>query len=64
MIMMMTIIIIITLSICRTVLEPSPLLLRPFIGLLYQPWMNEWQGKLKYSKKTCPSAALSITDPT
>jgi hypothetical protein len=37
--------------------EPSPILLRPFIGLLYQPWvicdddcgavdgMNDWQGK-------------------
>jgi hypothetical protein len=56
--------------------EPSPLLLRPFIGLLYQPWMidgddcgaisviNEWQGKPKYCEETCPSAALSTTDPT
>jgi hypothetical protein len=56
--------------------DPSPLLLRPFIGLLYQPWMidrddcgaisgmNEWQGKLKYWEETCPSAALSTTDPT
>jgi hypothetical protein len=57
--------------------EQSPLLLRPFIGLLYQPWMvdgdgcvavsgrNEWRGKSKYSeKKTCPSATLSTTDPT
>jgi hypothetical protein len=26
--------------------------------------MNEWQGKPKYSEETCPSAALSITDPT
>jgi hypothetical protein len=26
--------------------------------------MNTWQGKPKYSEKTCPSAALSITDPT
>jgi hypothetical protein len=25
--------------------------------------MNEWQGKPKNSEKTCPSAALSITDP-
>jgi hypothetical protein len=25
---------------------------------------NEWQGKSKYSEKTCPSAALSTTDPT
>jgi hypothetical protein len=56
--------------------EPSPLLLGPFTGLLYQPWMiddddcgaisgmNEWQGKPKYSEETCPSAALSTTDPT
>jgi hypothetical protein len=46
--------------------EPSLLLLRPFIGLLYQPWMidgddcgaisgmNEWQGKPKHSKKPAP----------
>jgi hypothetical protein len=46
--------------------EPSPLLLQPFIGLLYQPWLidgddcraisgiNEWQGKLKYSEKSAP----------
>jgi hypothetical protein len=27
-------------------------------------WWNEWQGKPKYSEKTCPSAALSTTDPT
>jgi hypothetical protein len=26
--------------------------------------MNDWQGKLKYSEKTCPSAALSTTNPT
>jgi hypothetical protein len=25
---------------------------------------NDWQGKLKYSKKTCPSAALSTANPT
>jgi hypothetical protein len=25
--------------------------------------MNEWQGKPKNMGKTCPSAALSITDP-
>jgi hypothetical protein len=25
---------------------------------------NDWQGKLKYSEKTCPSAALSTTNPT
>jgi hypothetical protein len=56
--------------------EPSLLLLTPFVDLLYQPWMtniddcgavsgmNEWQGKLKYSEKTCLSAVLSTTDPT
>jgi hypothetical protein len=56
--------------------EPSPLLLQPLIGLLRQPWMmdgddcgavsgmNEWQGKSEYWKETCPSAALSTTDPT
>jgi hypothetical protein len=44
--------------------QPRALLLRPFIGLLYQPWMvdgddcgaiggmNEWQGKPKYSEVT------------
>jgi hypothetical protein len=51
--------------------EPSP-----FFGLLYLLWMlegddcgaisgmNEWQGKQKYSEKTCLSAALCTTDPT
>jgi hypothetical protein len=46
---------------------------RPFIGLLYLPrvivrmgefgGMN-WQGKPKYSEKTCPGATLSTTNPT
>jgi hypothetical protein len=48
----------------------------PFMDLLYQLWMtdddecgafggmNDWQGKPKYSEETCPSATLSITDPT
>jgi hypothetical protein len=27
-------------------------------------WNDDWQGKPKYSEKTCPSAALSITNPT
>jgi hypothetical protein len=56
--------------------EPSPLLLRQFFGLLYKSWrtvgddcratsgMNEWQGKPKYSEKTCPSITVSTTDPT
>jgi hypothetical protein len=25
---------------------------------------DDWQGKPKYSEKTCPSAALSTTNPT
>jgi hypothetical protein len=34
-------------------------------GWLLGNWWNEnWQGKPKYSKKTCPSATLSITNPT
>jgi hypothetical protein len=47
---------------------------RPLTGLLYQPrtideecWAvgNEnWQGKPKYSEKTCPSFTLPITNPT
>jgi hypothetical protein len=56
--------------------ESSPLLLHPFISLLCQPLMidgddcgavsglNERQVKPKHWKKTCPSAALSITDST
>jgi hypothetical protein len=56
--------------------EASPLLLRPFIGILYQLWIidgddsavicgvNDWQGKLKYPEITFPIAALSTTDPT
>jgi hypothetical protein len=27
-------------------------------------WNEDWQGKPKYSEKTCPSATLSATDPT
>jgi hypothetical protein len=57
-------------------MEPNPLLLRPFSGIFCRPWitddddcgavsgMNEWQGKQKYSEKTCLSVALSTTDPT
>jgi hypothetical protein len=51
--------------------EPSSLLLRPLTGLLYLPWMmddtnwwiNDWQGKLKCSETTFPSAALPIANP-
>jgi hypothetical protein len=32
---------------------------------LWRNWWNEdWQRKPKYSEKTCPSATLSITNPT
>jgi hypothetical protein len=46
------------------VVEQNPLLLRPLIHLLYQPWMingdycgailriSDWQGKPKYSEET------------
>jgi hypothetical protein len=27
-------------------------------------WWNEWQGKPKYSEKTCPDATLSTANPT
>jgi hypothetical protein len=27
-------------------------------------WNDDWQGKPRYSEKTCPSAALSTTNPT
>jgi hypothetical protein len=27
-------------------------------------WNKNWQGKSKYSEKTCPSATLSTTNPT
>jgi hypothetical protein len=34
-------------------------------GWLWSNWWNEdWQGKSKYSEKTCPSAILSNTNPT
>jgi hypothetical protein len=57
--------------ICGAGVEPSPLLLRPLIGLLYKPWitdgdncgeisgMNERQGQSKYSEKTL-SQYLSV----
>jgi hypothetical protein len=56
--------------------EPSPLLLKPPTGQFYQLWMiydndcgatgeiNDWQGKHKYSEKTCPNATLSTTNAT
>jgi hypothetical protein len=27
-------------------------------------WNEDWQGKPKYSEKTCPNATLSTTNPT
>jgi hypothetical protein len=34
-------------------------------GWLWSNWWNEdWQGKPKYSEKTCPSATVSTTNPT
>jgi hypothetical protein len=54
----------------------SPLGTSATVGLLYQPrmiddddygavgGMRDWQGKPKYSEKTCPSATLSTTNPT
>jgi hypothetical protein len=27
-------------------------------------WNDDWQGKPKYSEKTCPSVTLSTTNPT
>jgi hypothetical protein len=57
--------------------EPSPLLLRPVIGLLYQPWMtgrsdfgaisgmNECgRGNRSSRRKPASSAALSTKYPT
>jgi hypothetical protein len=47
--------------------------LRLLVGLLHQPrvimmmenwWNDDWQGKQKYSEKTCPSAALFTTNTT
>jgi hypothetical protein len=54
----------------------SPVGTAATFGLLYKPqmidegdcggnwWNEDWQGKPKYSKKTCPSATLSTTNPT
>lgn len=55
------------------------LLQRPLFGLLHQPqmtsddgrwwlwsnrWHLNWQGKPKYSEKTCPRATFSTRNPT
>jgi hypothetical protein len=45
----------------------SPLGTAATVALLYPPQMiddGDWQGKPKYSEKTCLSATLSTTDPT
>jgi hypothetical protein len=54
----------------------SPLGPTAISGLLYKPQMIDegdcraiggmkiWQGKPKYSEKTCPSSTLSTTNPT
>jgi hypothetical protein len=55
--------------------ELSPLVLRSFLDQFYQIWMihddcgaigeiYDWQGKPKYSEKTCSNAALVTRDPT
>jgi hypothetical protein len=55
--------------------EPSPLVLRQLIGLLYQPWMIDGddcgavggmndKGKPKYLEKTSLITVLSITNIT
>jgi hypothetical protein len=51
--------------------EPSPLLLWPFIGLLYQPWMIDGDecgaitGRGNWSTRRKPvPVPLSTTDPT
>jgi hypothetical protein len=42
-----------------------PIVPAPVDRWVWSSWWNEnWQGELKYSEKTCPSAALSITNPT
>jgi hypothetical protein len=44
-----------------------PIVLAPDVrwGWLWSNWWNEdWQGKPKYSEKTCPSSTLSTTNPT
>jgi hypothetical protein len=32
--------------------------------MMMEKLVNDWQGKPKYSEKSCPSAALSTTNPT
>jgi hypothetical protein len=41
-------------------------IIRGFVSVQHDVnwWNDDWQGKQKYSKKTCPSAALSTTNTT
>jgi hypothetical protein len=42
-----------------------PVVSAPIDKWVWSNWWNEnWQGKLKYSEKTCPIANLSTTNPT
>jgi hypothetical protein len=47
----------------RLALRPPICLLIPG-WLWWRNWWNDWQGKLKYSEKTCPDATLSTANPT
>jgi hypothetical protein len=40
------------------------LLCQPRVIMVMEKLVNDWQGKPKYSEKTCPRAALSTTNPT
>jgi hypothetical protein len=42
----------------------NDLLCQPRVIMIMEKSVNDWQGKPKYSEKTCPSAALSTTNPT
>jgi hypothetical protein len=43
----------------------GPIVPAPDDRWVWSIWWNEnWQGKQKYSEKTCPSATLSTTNPT
>jgi hypothetical protein len=65
-----------SLFMCMAEVEPSPMLLRSFIGLLYQPWtldgddcgaiggMNECKRETEVLGGTCPTVTLCTTNPT
>jgi hypothetical protein len=40
------------------------LLCQPRVIMMMENWWYDWQGKPKYSEKTCPNAALSTINPT